>query len=1487
MSRALLEVFPSLADQLSGEEAGIAASLSVDRVSMPKGGDTMRIYVRGGFLVAPRIFRSMERKLRHGFSGDPGLRVRFYERFTGSFGLEEACGEYWSGLLEEISTYHLVMGRILEEAERTFPNEDELLLTLPDTVFAREYAGELTRILQKVFHERLGLQARISLAFAERKKENAVPGAELIALPDYSLENETLAGKETEALPEAQEEPIVEKKPEKRPAPAKKRWNRAPAAEGLLYGRDISGELIALEEIVGELPQALVRGRITRLESRAIREDCLMILADITDGTDSISFKLFLEPEKAETVLSELKPGKCVLLKGSPMVDRFDGELAMGHIRGIKVIPDFFAVRTDESAEKRIELHCHTKMSEMDAVSEVSDIIRQAYSFGHPAIAITDHGVAQAFPEAHKTWQELYAKAVKDAKEGGKEPPVPGNFFKVIYGVEAYLVDDTPLPAGGEGEYALEDASYVVFDLETTGFSAERDRIIEIGAVRIRDGRIIDRFSEFVNPQRPVPLRITELTSITNEMVREAKTIAQVLPAFLGFIGESVLVAHNAAFDTAFLKAACKRNGFDYGYAFLDTLQLSRMLFPDHVKHTLDASAKLFGVALGHHHRAVDDAECTAEIFLKALPLLKERGITTPAQLNDAFAMSPLQISRLHANHAILLAKNDIGRINLYRLGSESPLNYLGQGKPKLPKSLLMKYREGLILGSACEAGELFRALAEGRSDEEVLRIADFYDYLEIQPIGNNRFMIDSPKFPEIRSEEDLQELNRQITALGERLHKPVCATCDVHFLNPEDEVYRRILMCGNGYADGDSQPPLFLRTTAEMLREFEYLGGRKAREVVIDNPRRIAAACEAIAPVRPDKCVPVIRDSDKTLRKLCYEKARQIYGDDLPKVVEERLEKELTSIISNGYSVMYIIAQKLVWKSMEDGYLVGSRGSVGSSLVAFMAGITEVNSLAPHYYCSSCHYSDFDSEEVRAFAGMAGADMPDRCCPVCGKPLKKDGFDIPFETFLGFKGDKEPDIDLNFSSEYQSKAHKYTEVIFGKGQTFRAGTITTLADKTAYGFVKKYFEERGVPKRTCEINRLTLGCTGVRKSTGQHPGGIVVLPKGENIYSFTPIQHPPKDEDGETITTHFDYHKIEHNLLKLDILGHDDPTMVRRLYDLTGLDPMTIPFDDEKVMSLFQSPEALGITSEDLDGWVTGTLGVPEFGTEFVMQMLVDTKPKFISDLIRISGLGHGTDVWLGNAQTLIQEGTATISECVCCRDDIMIYLIGKGMDPALSFTIMESVRKGKGVKPEWEKAMKEAGVPDWYIGSCKKIKYMFPKAHAAAYVTMAWRIGYYKIYYPREYYAAYFSIRASAFSYETMCRGKDILLREYERLKHMEDAGKKEQDELKDMRSVLEMYARGIEFAPIDLYTAHAGDFRVLEDGRIMPALTSIAGLGEKAAELIVEGAKGGPFLSWEDFKARCKTGDKTAEQLRDLGFLQGLSMTNQISIFDLGMR
>ena len=1238
----------------------------------------------------------------------------------------------------------------------------------------------------------------------------------------------------------------------------------------VIYGRSFEGEIAKIADVNGESGEVIIQGQIITTETREIRGERTIVMFTVSDFTDTIKAKVFLKNDQLLEVMDGIKEGAFIKLKGMALLDTYDKEVGINSVVGIMKSRDWRIPRMDTSVEKRVELHCHTKMSDMDGVSYAKDLISQAIKWGHKAIAITDHGNVQGFTDALHGLDAIKGKYKKEGKELD---------FKVLYGVEAYLVDDLKESVTNSKGQSLDD-TYVVFDIETTGFSAIYDKIIEIGAVKVENGNITDKFSVFVNPERPIPFRIEQLTGINDSMVMEADTIEKVLPEFLEFSKGSIMVAHNAEFDMSFIINNATRMGIQCDFTYADTVTLARALIPTIGKYKLDNVAKALGIPLEHHHRAVDDAGCTAKIFEKFIEMLKERDIFNLDQVNEFCKPSVEIIRKMPTHHAIIIATSEVGRINLYRIVSESHLTYFSRN-PRVPKSLFLANREGLIIGSACEAGELYQAVYGGKNDAEIARLVEFYDYLEIQPLGNNMFMVDKGE----ATVEDLIEVNKRIVKLGEMFDKPVVATCDVHFLNPEDEVYRRIIMFNKGFDDADKQAPLYLRTTEEMLEEFKYLGVEKAEEVVITNPNKIADMCDNISPVHPDKAPPVIPNSDQMLRDICYNTAHEMYGEDLPEVVTERLERELNSIISNGFAVMYIIAQKLVWKSNEDGYLVGSRGSVGSSFVATMAGITEVNPLKPHYYCKKCHFSEFDSDRVNAYVGGAGCDMPDANCPNCGEPLVKAGFDIPFETFLGFKGNKEPDIDLNFSGEYQSKAHAYTEVIFGKGQTFRAGTIGTLAEKTAFGYVKHYFNEKGIPKRACEIERLAKGCVDVRRTTGQHPGGIIVLPYGEEIYKFTPVQHPANDMTTKTITTHFDYHSIDHNLLKLDILGHDDPTMIRMLEDLTGIDAKSIPLDNQEVMSLFKSPAALGLTPEDLGGCPLGALGIPEFGTDFVIQMLIDTKPNTFSDLVRISGLSHGTDVWLGNAQALIEEGKATISTAICTRDDIMTYLINKGMDKELSFTIMESVRKGKGLKEEWEPMMLEHGVPEWYIWSCKKIKYMFPKAHAAAYVMMAYRIAYFKVFYPLAYYAAYFSIRAKAFNYETMCQGKEKLLyfmNEYRKKAEAGTIANKEADALSDMKIVQEMYARGYEFEKIDLYKAHANRFQVI-NGKLMPSLNTIDGLGDNSAVAVVEAVKDGPFLSKDDFRQRTKVSATNIELMSDLGLFGDLPDTNQLSLFD----
>ncbi|MBE5895768.1 MAG: PolC-type DNA polymerase III [Lachnospiraceae bacterium] len=1516
MEKRFDETFPQAA--LRPELMEVFRDVMVERVILNRAKYNIKIYIRYDRVIPKHYIHSLEKEL--GRKIQPGLHfgVKIVEHYSLSeqYNLETLLEAYEDSIFLELEHYDNILFTLFKRSNPSVLSADELLIHLPDSVVTKNKEPELLDVLHRIINERFGLQVKFTVEYKKEEKNRHREENELRALrrlediskryygesdAEESVRTEAgaVAEDETQAVAEKEVTPVAvqkdsdseikvkssSKKPEEKRESlktifneGKKKWEKG-SKKGeftktlrksdnpdVIYNKDFEGEAVSLELVQDELGEIIVEGQILSMDERFLEKTGKTIIKyDISDFTDSIKIKLFLTPELAEELKGLARPGDFIRVRGVVTFDKFDNELEMGSIFGIKKIKDFRVPREDNATRKRVELHCHTKMSDMDAVSDVKDIIAQAKRFGHPALAVTDHGDIQAFPDANH--------AVK-----------PGEEFKVIYGVEAYLVDDFKEVVVNDKGQKFSD-KFVVFDIETTGLSVIKDKIIEIGAVKIENGEITARFSEFVNPKVPISLEIEKLTDINDSMVVDAEEIDVILPRFLAFAADCTLVAHNAKFDVSFIEHNARQQGFDVHFTYTDTMEISRSIFPDAAKHNLATVCKKLNVVNEHHHRAVHDAEATAEVFLKFVEMLREKGIEDLKGLKEFGVLSSEAIRRLRYHHAILLAKNEIGRRNLYTLVSLSNLEYYHQ-RPKIPKSKILEYREGLILGSACERGELYEAILEDKAPAEIAKIVDFYDYLEIQPLCNNEFQISSPRYPTVESVDDLIAINKKIVALGEAYHKPVCATCDVHFLNPEDEVYRRIILAGKGFADADEQPALYLRTTEEMLQEFSYLGSDKAEEVVVTNTNMIADMCEYVTPVRPDKCPPVIENSDVTLKTICYNKAHEMYGDPLPDIVEQRLEKELKSIIGNGFAVMYIIAQKLVWKSVEDGYLVGSRGSVGSSFVATMAGITEVNPLSPHYYCLECHYSDFYSDEVKAYAGKAGCDMPDKKCPVCGADLKKDGFDIPFETFLGFKGDKEPDIDLNFSGEYQSKAHKYTEVIFGAGQTFRAGTIGTLADKTAYGYVKNYYKDKNIDKREGEINRIVAGCVGIRRTTGQHPGGIIVLPIGEDINSFTAVQHPANDMTTDTVTTHFDYHSIDHNLLKLDILGHDDPTMIRMLQDLTGVDPVTIPLDDAKVMSLFQSTEALGVTPEQINGCKLGSLGIPEFGTDFAMQMLIDTHPTSFSDLVRIAGLSHGTDVWLGNAQTLLLEGKATISTAICTRDDIMTYLIGMGVESSLAFTIMESVRKGKGLKPEWEEAMVANNVPDWYIWSCKKIKYMFPKAHAAAYVMMAWRIAYCKINYPLAYYCAYFSIRASAFSYELMCLGQRQLeehMREFEVRSKREKVSKKEEDSYKDMRIVQEMYARGFEFLPIDVYRAKAKNFQII-DGKIMPSFTAIEGLGEKAAESLEYEAKQGKFISIDDMCQRAKVSGTIAETMVRLGILEGLPQSNQLSIFDL---
>ena len=1235
----------------------------------------------------------------------------------------------------------------------------------------------------------------------------------------------------------------------------------------LIYGRSetIRTNIIKVEDISPEDDMAAISGEILpgTIEERELKSGKFLVSFNVYDGTSTISCKIFLKPEEKAKVVGRLNSAKGVKLEGKSGISNFTHELEI--MANVVIETDGIKkqIRQDLAEVKRVELHMHTQMSQMDAMTSATDLIKRAMKWGWKSIAITDHGVVQAFPEAHKLL-------------GVDNPDM-----KVIYGVEAYLVPDSSQAVVNDKGQPI-DTTYCVLDLETTGLSAKTEKITEIGIMKIVNGEVVDKFSEFVNPEKHIPERVQEITGITDDMVIDSPKIEELFPKVLEFIKGSVLVAHNATFDIGFLRNVAQNLGYEFDFTYVDTLPLARKLYPELKKHKLGKIAEHLGIEVLVAHRALDDVDTTVKVLREMMKELKKRGAKTVSDIatkcEDAKAKEE-EYKRLQPFHAIILAKNYVGLKNLYKLVSLSHLKYFYK-KPRILKSLYKKYSEGLILGSACEAGELYQAIELGRPDEDIEEIAQDYDYLEIQPIGNNEFLIRNGI---VKDEEALKDINRKIVEIGERLGKPVVATCDVHFMDPQDEIYRRILEAGQGYKDADNQAPLYLRTTNEMLDEFKYLGEEKAYEVVVTNTNKIADMCEQISPISPEKCPPHIPGCEQTIKDIAYDKAHKLYGEELPEQVQTRLDKELDSIIKNGFSVMYIIAQKLVWKSNEDGYIVGSRGSVGSSFVANMTGITEVNSLPPHYRCPKCKYVDFTD-----YGYGNGFDLPDKTCPQCGSRLDKDGMDIPFETFLGFNGDKEPDIDLNFSGEYQAKAHKYTEVIFGKGTTFKAGTVGTVADKTAYGYVKKYYEERNTPVSQAEATRLAAGCTGIKRTTGQHPGGIIVVPKGREIYEFTPVQHPADDPNSDIITTHFDYHSIDQNLLKLDILGHDDPTVIRMLQDITGIDPTKVPLDDKATMSLFCGTEALGVTPEQIKSKV-GSYGVPEFGTKFVRGMLVDTKPTTFDELIRISGLSHGTDVWLNNAADLIKDGTVTLREAICCRDDIMIYLIKKGIDPNKSFKIMESVRKGKvagGKEKNWEEykqIMREHDVPEWYIGSCEKIKYMFPKAHAAAYVTNAFRIAWFKVHVPKAYYSAFFSIRAADnFDASCMILGEEKVKN---KMKEIDMKGvtatKKEQDMYAVLELVLEMYERGLKFLPIDLYKSHYKNF-IVEDEGIRPPFSSIAGFGPIAAESLYNAAKEEEFMSVDEIRIRAKLGDSTIDLLREFGVLDGMQESNQISLF-----
>ena len=1255
-------------------------------------------------------------------------------------------------------------------------------------------------------------------------------------------------------------------------AAQEKREEKAQVQSEAFYGKPFRGNAVPMKDLTMDMGTVIVEGRVFNVEHKELKKrNAYVVKFDMTDNTNSVRISRFMEANEAKPILENVAVGAVLRVQGRLIEDRFENEMVL---KPYAMQPGSMPKRQDKAVGgKRVELHLHTTMSNMDALTPTDAAIKQAAAWGHRAIAITDHGCCQSFTDA------------LHCVEGKKPPKVAGTdeTIKILYGCEGYYVNDVDDRIVVHGDQDMDfHQEFVAFDLETTGLSSRDDRIIEIGAVILKDGQEIDRFQTFVDPERQLERKIVELTGITDEMLQGAPKIQEILPKFLEFVGDRVLVAHNSDFDTGFIRAECQRQGLPYRYTAADTLILSQNLLQHLSKFKLDIVSNALNLPDFNHHRAGDDAMTCGLIMTKLMAMLEEEhDIHTLQTINPAMVKlrSGGRITDRQARHIILFAKNQVGLRNLYHLISNSNLKHFRR-VPRIPKSELLEMREGLIIGSACEAGELFQAILDRKSHDELKRIASFYDFLEVQPLANNRFMLDNEKY-EAKTDEDLQAYNRKIVQLGEELGKMVVATGDVHFLNPEDEVFRHILLATKGFADADKPMPLYFRTTDDMLAEFSYLGEEKAYEIVVENPNKIADMCETMRPVPHNLFAPKIENSVEDLKSLVYGKFRRLYGDNPPEVFAKRVETELHDIISCHYDVIYMSAQKLVQNSLENGYLVGSRGSVGSSIVAYMSGITEVNSFQPHYRCPNpeCKYTELKVPE----GFNCGADLPDAVCPKCGAKMEKDGFNIPFETFLGFGGDKVPDIDLNFSGEYQSKAHAYCISMFGSSHVFRAGTIGTVAEKTAFGYVKKYLSERGKTASRAEEARLATGCVGVRRTTGQHPGGLVVIPQENEIWDFCPVQHPADDPNSDQITTHFEYHSMEENLLKLDMLGHDDPTMIRMMEDMTGVDAKTIPLDDKDTMSIFTSSKVLGYEDDPILG-PTGAVAIPEFNTRFTRGMLMDTMPTRFDTLVRLSGFSHGTDVWLGNAKDLITSKTATVDSTIGCRDDIMIYLISCGMPEKRSFKIMEAVRKGRGLPDGAEEEMVAAGVPDWYIGSCKKIKYLFPKAHAVAYVMMAFRIAWFKVHHPLPFYAAYFYRRSQKGGFDAvmMTGGKEAVMANIQAIDSNEEATAKDEDLLTTLEVVYEFYLRGFSFAPISIYDSHAIKF-LIKDGKILPPFVAISGLGESAAWDLMEGRKGKTFLSIEEVAAACPKVSKTHMQmLKDAGAFGDLPDTSQVSFF-----
>ncbi|SCI99347.1 DNA polymerase III polC-type [uncultured Clostridium sp.] len=1412
------------------------ADVNISKVTYFKEEKLIYIYLSSKNIISYDYIEILRQELKEklDYFNDVKIKIRYIKLEKQK--TKDIIKKYWVNIIYILTTLCPSLNGWIKNVEYMCIDET-LKIKLPSDLFYKRLIKQnAVQVLKNVLSEEAGLD--IDIIF--EKSVSKGPNVEKLIKKNDNLIEEMVKERIAESINVEDEEKEVE-------------GNQAieiAIKDEYIYGDNVNAPVEKINRLNQNSGTVCIVGEVFDVELKELRNGKVLLIAAVTDYTSSISCKLFLNDMNKDKVIDSVTKGAYLKIKGDVLYDNYQREITMT-ISGIK--KEVKEERIDTSDVKRVELHAHTQMSSMDAVCSTKKLVERAAKWGHPAIAITDHGVVQAFPEA-----------MDAAKKHG---------IKVIYGVEGYLVEDE-LPIIKDPNDKDLSQSFIVFDIETTGFSNTNDKITEIGAVKIENFKVVDRFSELINPEADISYKIQELTGITNDMVADKPTIEEILPKFLEFVGDSVLVAHNADFDMGFISQKSREQGLEFKNKSIDTLTLARVLLPHLKRHRLNVIAKDLGIPLLNHHRAVDDAEATAHIFIKFLEMLQKQGVEKLSDVNEK--LGGLDYTKIATNHITLLAKDYTGLKNLYKIVSDAHVNHFYRA-PRILRSILEKHREGLIIGSACEAGQVFNAVKKNLPDEEMEKVIDLYDYIEVMPIDNNRFMIEKG---EVKDEEELRDLNRRLIEVAKKFGKIPVATGDVHFLDKHEAVLRKVLKNSQGFKVDEEETYLHFRTTNEMLDEFSYLDPVEAYEVVIANSNKIADMVEVIKPIPDDTYPPVIEGSDVELREMCYAKAKRIYGDPMPEVVKARLDRELNSIIGNGYAVMYIISQKLVTKSLRDGYLVGSRGSVGSSFAATMSDITEVNPLPAHYICENeeCKYSYF--YEIGEWG--SGADLPDKDCPKCGRPLKKDGHDIPFEVFLGFEGDKEPDIDLNFSGEYQPVIHKYTEELFGEGYVYRAGTIGTVAEKTAFGYAKKYIEENNINTTSSEALRLANGCTGVKRTSGQHPGGVMVVPHYKDIYDFTPIQYPANDTSCGVITTHFDYHSISGRILKLDILGHDVPTIIRMLEDITGIDATTIPLDDKETMSLFTSTDALGVTPEEINCPI-GSLAIPEFGTKFVRQMLLDTKPTTFAELVRISGLSHGTDVWLNNAQELVQKEIVGLKDVISTRDDIMNYLIFKGLPPKMAFTIMESVRKGRGLKPEHIEEMEKNDVPKWYIWSCQQIKYMFPKAHAVAYVMMSFRLAYCKVHYPEAFYATYFTTKAEDFDADLIVKGLPAIKAKIKEIEELgNDATTKEKNMLTVLEVALEMYARDIKIIPVDIYKSDAKKFQVVGEKTLLPPMIALQGVGENAAINIQKERENGEFISKEDLRKRTKISKTVIETLTNHGSLENMSDENQLSLF-----